>query len=107
MAEQNLSRTLPEWQAEIGAWHKAAFPWAKLPHILDKLAEEKTEANLAWARMEPTATLADELADCLICILAAMAREGIDAELALASKLPRVMAKYASEQPAPQPRLPL
>ena len=92
--------TLNQWAATIGEWHLAAFPWAKLPHIMDKLVEEKSEANLAWAREDDPA-VADELADCLICVLAAMAREGVQPEAALASKFEHVRAKYAEPQPNP------
>jgi hypothetical protein len=99
MAE-HATRTLAEWQAEIGAWHREAFLWARLPHVMDKLDEERREAEVAWTHGKIGAT-SDELADCLICVLAAMAREGIDADAALAAKFPRVRAKYAAAQPAP------
>lgn len=93
-------RALTDWQAEVGAWHEVAFPWAKASHILDKLKEETSEAMLAWAGVR--GDLPDELADCLICVLAAMAREGISADAALAAKFPRVQAKYDAPQPAPR-----
>jgi hypothetical protein len=98
-----MTRTLAEWQAEIGAWHREAFAWARMADIMAKLDEERREVVLAWAGIGLTSdsTVADELADCLICVLAAMAREGIDADAALAAKFPRVRAKYAKAQPAP------
>lgn len=96
--------TLNEHVELIGAWHRKAFPWAKLPHISAKLREEDREAVLAWSQ-ENDQAVADELADCLICVLAMMAREGIDAERALASKFERVKAKYAEPQPPPVPGL--
>lgn len=97
-------KTLDAWAAEIGEWHRAAFPWAKLPHVLDKLAEERREAVLAWSSDDDEA-VADELSDCLICVLAAMAREGVDVEVVLARKLESVMTKYDQPQPEPEPRL--
>lgn len=99
MAETELSCSLREWQERIGAWHRMAFPWAKLPHIMEKLAEERREAVLSWGIGD--GNVADELADCMICTIAAMEREGIDVDAALASKFERVQQKYASEQPAP------
>ena len=90
--------TVNEWADRIGAWHRATFPWARLPHVMAKLEEERHEAEVAWSGGIVAAT-ADELADCLICVLAAMAREGIDPELALASSSTRVVAKYAAQEP--------
>jgi phosphoribosyl-ATP pyrophosphohydrolase len=93
-------KTLADWQREIGAWHERIFPTARLSHIMEKLAEERREAVLAWAGAGGNnADVADELADCLVCVLAAMAREDIDAETALASKFERVLAKYHAEEP--------
>lgn len=99
----NDPQTIAQWQAKIGAWHEKAFPWAKVPHIMEKLQEEQREATLAWAGVSGD-DLPDELADCLICVLAAMAREGIDAEVALASKFELVATKYDRPQPAPHMR---
>lgn len=93
----NDPQTIAQWQAKIGAWHEKAFPWAKVPHIMEKLQEEQREATLAWAGAG--GDLPDELADCLVCVLAAMAREGIDVEAALASKFARVEQKYREEEP--------
>lgn len=92
---------LNSWVDDIGAWHREAFPWAKLPHVMEKLREERKEATMAWARADDDA-IKDELADCLICVLAAMAREGIDAEQALASKFELVRKKYDKPQPSPE-----
>lgn len=89
-------------QAEIRAWHERAFPWAGPVDCLVKLKSEVDEA-IACAEGLPgeTEMLADELADCAICVIAASARGGIDLGEAIANKLPRVMAKYADPQPEP------
>ena len=100
-----MIRTLADWQDIIASWHCEAFPWANLSHVLRKLDEERAETLAAWHRRNDV-EVADELADCLICVLAAMAREGIDADAALASKFDRVKAKYAEPQPDPEPELP-
>lgn len=92
--------TLSDWAGLIGEWHELAFPWANASHVLDKLGEERAEALQAWAR-EDRGALADELADCLVCVIAAMAREGIDLDQVLSSKFERVRAKYDRPQPPP------
>jgi NTP pyrophosphatase (non-canonical NTP hydrolase) len=93
--------TINEWTTKIGDWHRRAFPWAKLPHVMEKLEEERHEAVIAWAGVGGASErqVQDELADCLICVLAAMAREGIDTELALAAKFEQVIEKYRAEEP--------
>lgn len=104
-----MPTSLDDWADRIGAWHRAIFPWAKLVHVMDKLDEEQREAVIAWSKGDIHAT-ADELADCLICVLAAMSRERISPDTALAAKFPRVQAKYAAPQASPsdaEPELPL
>lgn len=66
---------------------------------MEKLKEEKVEAVVAWQQMDAEGTAA-ELADCLICVLAMISREGFDAEQILADKFELVRQKYAGEQPA-------
>jgi phosphoribosyl-ATP pyrophosphohydrolase len=71
---------------------------------MSKLVEEKAEVNLAWSRGDDHG-VSDELADCLICVLAAMAREGIDPEHALSIKFAKVRLKYPEPQPDPADQL--
>lgn len=93
-----MTADLNEWVTRIGDWHKCVFNWATLPDIMQKLNEEMHEVQVAFHDGDRNGVGA-ELADCLICVLAAMAREGINAETALASKFPRVMAKYRADDP--------
>lgn len=90
-------------QRAVEEWHRRVFPWATPLDCLAKLNEECHEAiAIAEGIPDEPEMLADELADCLICIVAAAIRAGIDLDAAVADKMPKVMAKYYEPVPAPQ-----
>ena len=84
--------SLTQMLNQIGDWHILAFPWANSLDCLIKLSEETTEAMKAYKWLE--GELSEELADCLICVLAAAARSGIDLQQAFNQKYPEVVKKH-------------
>lgn len=77
--------SLTELQREIGDWHRNTFPLCSPLRILEKFQEEAEEL-IKEANIE-------EIADCLIVLLALCERTNVDAEKAVRDKFKTVQAR--------------